>query len=448
MRATTGQPVDRATPDDVISLATDVGPVPMQVAAVLVLDTADGFDPDEAIATMGRRIHSVARLRQRLIHAPFGCGRPYWVDDRDFAVDHHVRVVARPGSGGEEDLLALAAELVATPLPADRPLWSATFVPGLALDRTGLIVVFHHVLADGIGGLAVLANLVDGAAEVEPPASFPRPWPSTSQLARDAWRERLRALGHLGTTSRLLRDAITELRATRPDPPPRTSLNRPTGARRTLAVVRAELEPIHAVARANGATVNDAVLTAVAGALGRLLETRGEVADRVVMSVPVSARREATANDLGNRVGAVPVGVPAVGDGLDRLATIAASTRAAKAAPRGASSAVLGPAFRILGRLGMFQWFIERQHLVTTFTTNLRGPDARLAFLGAPILDVLPVAVVTGNVTVSFAVLSYAGTLAITIIADPDACPDLGTLRDALGGELTALTDRLDSTGS
>lgn len=32
--------------------------------------------------------------------------------------------------------------------------------------------------------------------------------------------------------------------------------------------------------------------------------------------------------------------------------------------------------------------------------------------------------------------MSYAGTLAVTIIADPDAVPDLPVLRDALQDEL------------
>jgi diacylglycerol O-acyltransferase len=128
----------------------------------------------------------------------------------------------------------------------------------------------------------------------------------------------------------------------------------------------------------------------------------------------------------------LPVVLPGTGAPLARLREVAARTRTAKVAPRQASTALLGPAFRLLARVGLFQRFIDHQRLIHTFATNLRGPGARLSFLGAPIEDLLPVAVVTGNVTVSFAVLSYAGTLAVTVIADPDACPDLDVLRDAL----------------
>lgn len=50
-----------------------------------------------------------------------------------------------------------------------------------------------------------------------------------------------------------------------------------------------------------------------------------------------------------------------------------------------------------------------------------------------------------GNVTVSFAVLSYAGTLVLAVVADPDAVPDLEVLTAALRQELGALT-RLGET--
>lgn len=186
--------------------------------------------------------------------------------------------------------------------------------------------------------------------------------------------------------------------------------------------------------------MNDVVLAAVAGALRTLLESRGESIDRFVISVPVSARRRADAGELGNQVGVMPVEIPATGDLDQRLWKIALTTREAKAKASDASSALLGPAFRLLARLGVFGWIIGRQHLVHTFVTNLRGPEAELAFAGAPVTDVVAVSVIAGNVSVAFAVLSYAGTLGITVIADPDACPDVGVLTAALQEELEALT--------
>ena len=79
------------------------------------------------------------------------------------------------------------------------------------------------------------------------------------------------------------------------------------------------------------------------------------------------------------------------------------------------------------------------QRLIHTFLSNLRGPTGELSIFGCPITVMLPLSAPTGNVTVAFTVLSYAGTLAITVVADPDACPDLPLLRAALAEELAGL---------
>jgi hypothetical protein len=138
------------------------------------------------------------------------------------------------------------------------------------------------------------------------------------------------------------------------------------------------------------------------------------------------------------------VPVTAGDDPYRRLAAIAHTTRDGRSADPGATAAVLGPAFRILARLGMFRWLVDRQRLVTTMVTNLRGPDAHLSFLAAPISNVIPVVPITGNVTVAFAVLSYAGTLVVTIVADPQRCPDLPVLVAHLQSELNLLATDLE----
>jgi diacylglycerol O-acyltransferase / wax synthase len=60
--------------------------------------------------------------------------------------------------------------------------------------------------------------------------------------------------------------------------------------------------------------------------------------------------------------------------------------------------------------------------------------------MGATVTDIIPVGVIAGNVTVAFAVLSYAGTLAVTVVADPHTCPDVQRLVAELQAELDAFT--------
>jgi WS/DGAT/MGAT family acyltransferase len=430
--------IERTSPTDLMQLAADLPGSPMQVAAILVLSTS-GLDLTAVREAIGRRIPAVPRLRQRLVRAPLGGGRPIWVDDPDFDIRDHVNAVVCPAPGGEAALLGVVAAAMAHSLPRNRPLWSATVVSSLSGGRAALIVTLHHVLADGIGGLAVLAHLVDGAPTTSD-TLFPRPSPGRRALFRDAAGARIRALGHVPASARRLRSALAGLTTGGVAVPPRSSLSRPIGAHRSLAVGRADLACVQRAAHAHGATVNDVVLTAVTGALHAVLGHRGENVDRFVISVPAAARRSATAGHLGNEVGVMTVPVTVAGDLSERLAAIARTTRDRRPVTPGASAALLGPVFRTLARLGAFRWFVDRQHLVTTMVTNLRGPDVRLSFLAAPITEVIPVSPITGNVTVAFAVLSYAGTLTITVIADPQRCPDLPVLVARLQSELDLLT--------
>src|SRR5579859_3637148 len=147
--------------------ATGGGRAAGHIGAVLVLDAAPGFSVAGARRLLGERIQAVPRLRQRLYRAPPGCGRPYWADDPAFDVGRHVRQVRCPPPGDERALLDLAAAQLGEPMPRSRPLWSATFVTGLADGGTALLLIMDHVLADGIAGLAVLGALADQAGNAK-----------------------------------------------------------------------------------------------------------------------------------------------------------------------------------------------------------------------------------------------------------------------------------------
>jgi diacylglycerol O-acyltransferase / wax synthase len=452
------RPIGRVSALDLMQLSTDAGAVPNQVGAVLVLDAGGGFDHEGAVALLGARIERVPRLRQRLVRVPVGCGRPVWVDDPRFDLARHVTVVAAPGDGDDTALLDLAAARVTTSLPTSRPLWSATLVTGLAGARVALVVVFHHVLADGLGGLAVLAHLldapvdapVDAQADAGSTGRFPRPPPTHRQLRADARWTRLAALHHLPSGLRGVRAAARELRIARMERAPRTSLNRPTGTHRRLVLVRTDLAAVREAAHARDATVNDVVLTAVTGALRRYLHGREERLDEVVVSVPIASTTGGGAGP-GNRHGVMPLRLPTGGRPEERLRAIAATTRARKRGTRGASAALLSPLFRLLAAMRLSRWFIDHQRMVNTFVTNLPGPREPVTLGGIPVTEMQVLPLATGNVTVAFAVLSYAGTLTTTVVADPDHVGDLAVLAAALREEFDHLTlafERRDTAGA
>jgi WS/DGAT/MGAT family acyltransferase len=410
---------------------SDVGPVPMNVAALLVLGPRpDGVQPDPDLIedALVARLARVPRLRQRL------AGTHAWVPDDGDPRDLVTRVRC-PAPGDRRALLDLAAGLATDPLPRDRPLGRAVVVTGLA-DGSGalaVVVVLHHVLSDGVGGLALLAGLADDPVPVAATRSSADPGqPGASPPSRAP-------LGRARGLRARLADARTEIGAIRPPSAPRTSLNRPTGPRRRLATVTVPLGTVTGAAHRAGATVNDVLLVAVTGALAALLRARGEPVRRLVVSVPVSARRATTSSDLGNRTGVMPVVVDVTGGPSERLAAVAATTRPRRTGQRGASAALFQPVWRALAATGLLRWFVEHQRLVNTFLSNLAGPRARLALAGWPVVEVLPVTTTPGNIGVNVCALSYAGDLTVVLVADPDLVPDLDRLAQTLAAELAAL---------
>lgn len=437
-----GHPViDRATPTDRAFLAMDDERAPAHFGVILLFDEVDGFDLAHARQVLAERVAAVPRLRQRLVRTPFGCGGPIWVDDEDFDVENQVRVVRCAEPGDERALLDTAYALVATPLPRNGPRWSAVFVTGLADGAVALVVVLHHVLADGVGGLAILAGLADPGLDA-PPVRFPLPRPGTVQLALDALSHRVRAVLEAGKSVRLLRASMAAAGGVSPQRAVPCSLLRRTGGSGRPAVVRVPLATVRAAAHCCGATANDAILVAVASALNRVLRAGEEPLDAVVIGVPVSGHAPGEPA-RGNMVSPLLVAVPATGDHAERLRSTANWVRAHKAAAQGPPPiALLGWLFRPLAALGAYRWYMNHQHRMHTLVSHVRGPSEPITFAGCQIRSAIPMGVgADGNMTVYFEVLTYAGTVTITAIADPVRFPDLDVLAQAVSDALDRITE-------
>ena len=439
--------VDRATPGDVVTLAMDFGPVPAHIGAVLRFAGIPGGDPTVIERLVAQRARAVPRLRQRLVRVPLGCGRPVWVDDPAADPAGHIRRIACPAPGDERALLDLAARIMTTPLPPTRPLWSAAVVTGLADGHIALLVVLHHIMADGVGGLAVLSALADGAAQPGP-LRPPRPAPTRGQLAADSTARHRQALRRLPASVRSLRRWLGAAGGSRPDSAAICSLLGPVGRRRRYEVVRVDAAPLRAVAHRHGATVNDAVLVAITAALRDLLAARGEAVDSVAVGVPVSLRRSAAAGQLGNQVAPILVRVPVTGDVPDRLQRVATAVRAGRATATQPPPAAVATAMWWAARLNLLRRYMTHQRRMHTMVSSIHGPDHHISVGGSTVVSIVPlVSAETGNVRISFDVLSYAGTLAITAVADPDAVPDLSHLAAALRRQLTMLAATPASSG-
>ena len=430
--------------------------LPQHVAIVAVAEGGPLHDPDGRLRVdavrqeLGGRLQLVPRLRQRVLCPRVGQGLPLWVDDPTFDLANHVHAVQVPAPGGQRELLGLCDELCLRLLDRARPLWELWLVTGLAQGRVGLVLKLHHTLADGLAAVQIAGLLLDGTADAPSPVApwQPRPAPSGWALGADNLRgrsaalaaalARLRHLGKLAAEARVLAGAAQMAVGGRPKRS-RSLLRRLVGGRRRLALVRAELAVVKAVAHAQGATVNDLLLTAVTGGLRALLVARGAPVEGLILyaSVPVALRAQADSGALGNQVGLMivplPVGEP---DPVQRLQHITQATTAQKRRPERLASLRPVGSLTILRALNRYS---RHQQIVDLFVTNVPGPKRPLYLLGARLLEAFPVVQVAGNVPLSVAVLSYAGQLTIGVQSDPDGCPDLDVFVDGLRRSLEEL---------
>jgi diacylglycerol O-acyltransferase len=435
--------LERLSAADHYSLLGDDFGWPWDIGVIAVADGARLLDGNGRLAIdavrrqVEPRLHLVPRFRQVLYRPSWGLGWPVWVDAQCFDVADHVRVFALPSPAGEAELLAACEQLRRQRLDPARPLWQLWLLPGLPEQRVGLFVRMHHAIADGVAGIAAIGALLDLAADVPPPAAPPwaaAPMPPTAELFRDNLRRRrqgldrtLSHLAHPAATARQLRadwpawrEVFAEERA------PRTSLNRPVGAHRRLAIIRSHLDRTKQIAHTHNAKVNDVVLTAVAEGLRELLRSRGESVEGMILRamVPVSLHQEQPGQARGNLDGMIVVPLPAgEPDPVRLLRLVAAETahRKNKAHPQGLSTGI----FQFTAARRAVMWLSSRQRRFSLLVTNVPGPPVPLYLAGAPLLEAFPVVPLIGNETLNVGVLSYTGQLNLTAVADGDACPDV-----------------------
>jgi WS/DGAT/MGAT family acyltransferase len=425
---------------------------PFQIALLGVFDAAPFLLSDGVLDEARIRREIVARawrveaLRRRVVWTRFGEGMPVWAADPSFDPDRHVEGATLPAGA---DLVAWAADRIVRPLPLDRPLWRAEVVGGLPGERFALIIVVHHVVADGITGVALAGSLLDPAPDAAPAPAAPHPAPSLP-THRDIYRDRLRglavALGRIrprrpahrstGHGFRAIRTRLQEVATLLGTRTSETSLPRTVGSTRRLAVVRWPLEELRGSGHALGVTVNDLLLAAVTGGLRELLQARGDDVERLALRTSVPAATRAGRQASGILLVDLPV---RESDPLRRLELVHRATAEQKRS-LSAGAPDITDVLHLplpLARMGMrwLRWFGGTR--VNLFVTDVPGPSEPLWLAGARLLEVVPVAPLVQHVGLCVAALSYAGELAVAVHAD-GSVTDLERLAEGLAADFAA----------
>jgi diacylglycerol O-acyltransferase / wax synthase len=451
---------DRLTGLDSSFLHLEDGPAHMHVASTLVFE---GPAPDyvEFREHIRSRLHLVPRFRQKLRFVPYGQGRPVWVDDPQFNLDYHVRHTALPEPGSEQQLRTLAARVFSQRLDRSKPVWELWLVDGLSGGRFAIVGKSHHCLVDGVSGMDITTVLFD--TEPEPPAQpEPEPWtpgpePSDIQVLGRALIDRATTPGEAVRGVRALFRAPRQVAGAVVDglesmgalaragiSAPASPFNVEISPYRRFAWVQADLDGFKRIKAAGGGTVNDVVLAAVAGALGRYLRARGHATADLELKamVPISVRTSDEHGDPGNRVSAMyaplPVGVE---DPAERLRAVSESMGDLKESKQAVGASILtgladfAPP-TILGQAGRMQ---SRQRFFNMVVTNVPGPQFPLYLMGRELRAVFPMVPLAKRQAVCFGIMSYNGEVDFGLIGDYDAMADIDSLARDLSESIAEL---------
>ena len=397
-----------------------------------------------------QRLLCFDRFRQRAVADPLGAS---WVLDDDLDLDYHVPVVKLPGAGGKAELQALCARLAATPLDPSRPMWQLHLVERY-LGGSAWITRVHHCYADGIAMIRVLLSMT----EQDPAPAMGGRAQATSSGPRGARPDVLPVLSWIGRFTQPSGDIIEHALAegaklleagihqlfhpgkvsdlalqagsmvgefanvvTMADDPP-TPLRGPiTGTKRVAWGEPIPLADVKALGAELGCTINDVLMSTVAGALGDWLRERGHPTGGLKLraSVPVNLRAADEPLSLGNRFGLVFVEM-AVGltDPLERVAAMRETMTALKGSMQPPMT------LAVLGMLGMLPASLQAPAVEllsrkgSAVVSNVPGPQAPLLMCGQRISEMHFWVPQSGSIGIGISILSYAGRVHFGMISD------------------------------
>ena len=438
----------------------------MMITGLIVFDEPVDYDRLRAILET-RLVGQFRRFRQRVVTKTTRFGRPYWEEDPNFDIASHLHRIGIPAPGDHDALQQLVSDLMSQPLDFSKPLWQFHLVEGYG-DRSALLLRLHHCIADGIALIQVMLSLTDSErdAPLVPPQAYrrrrkgwnplapvTRPVAAAVNLSTKAVSATVntsiqvaRKPEHLVELARSGSDvALTTARLLLMGPDPKTAYKGKLGVAKQAAWSEPiPLEDVKLIGRAVGGTVNDVLMSAAAGAMGRYLASNGKSVDdlNVRALIPVNLRPPGSRLTMGNKFGLVFLSLPlGIEDPVERLRELKLRMDALK----NTSEPIV--AFGILGLIGMMPDRLEDVVVDifgakgTVVMTNVPGPRQQLYFAGAGIDNMMFWVPQSGRLGIGISILSYNGKVMIGVATDTGLIPDPEAVVASFHAELAALRD-------
>ena len=442
----------------------------MTIMAVWLLRPA--LDYTALCERLESKLLGYARFRRKVVQ---GAVLSNWADDDDFDIRRHVvrEKLERKRGQSERDALQLRiGELAATPLDHAHPLWQAHLIEHYE-DGSALICRIHHCIADGIALQAVLLSIADGGTELHPAE------PGDAAVAADGhdgdWlvdavvkpltEASVKAIGMYGdgvvkamqflahpqeplagsvqsarAGVQVLRDAAAL--ALLPEDSPTLLKGKLSGRKVVAWCEPVPLDQVKAIGKALNCSVNDVLLSCVAGSIGHDLRERGDdpAGKEIRAMVPVNLRPLSEAWQLGNRFGLAPLLLPI---GIDNPVERLYAVRERMHRLKDSYQPLL--AYALLAVSGMLtkplqdalsDLFLRK---TTAVMTNVPGPAAPIKFCGSSLRQAISWVPTSGEVGVGVSIVSYAGGVQFGLITDSWRCPNPQAIIDRFAPEFEKL---------
>ncbi len=433
----------------------------MMICGVLILRERVAFA--RLKKTLSDRFLRFERFSQRPTETPDGS---CWQTDDEFDLAHHLVRVSLPEPAGKAELEAFVSALASTPLDPARPLWQFHLIERFE-GGSAVVVRIHHCYADGIALIQVMLSLTD--ADRAGNAAGPVPPRPSASSADDPLSE---AIGPLAAAVEFARQTASTLIekgvAIWHDPALAVELA-DQGAALTAEIVRlatmgedsatrfkgkpgiakrvawadpVPLAEVKVIGRAYGCSLNDVLLSSVAGAFRSYLKRHRDPVEGVNLRalVPVNLRPPGKAYKLGNRFGLVFLDLPlGIANPVERLYAVRANMEALK----GSYQPVL--ALGILAAMGAGPKMLQEQLLAllarnaSAVMTNVPGPQQPLFLAGAGIASMMFWVPQSGDIGIGVSILSYDGAVQFGVVSDRHLCPDPDLLIERFAPEFEQL---------
>jgi diacylglycerol O-acyltransferase / wax synthase len=458
---------ERMTKVDTAWLRMDSPSNLMMIVSVWALKPSIKYD--ELCRRVQERLLKYNRFRQRVVEDAAGAT---WVEDTDFDIERHVlrEKLPKHTKGHEQSALQdRVGELAMQPLDHKHPLWQMHLVEDYE-GGSALVVRIHHCIADGIALISVTMSLVDGG---EPPPERKR---KEAPVGAEDWIAHtlikpftdmtVKALGAAGEGAvkslGMLRDPHKGIEgsldlaklayqvisdaaalALMPDDSKTRLKGKSAGRKRVAWCQPIPLDEVKTVGKALNCSVNDVLLSCVAGAIGEYLKSLGDdvTGQEIRAMIPVNLRPIEQAHKLGNRFGLVPLVLPI---GMENPIERVYEVRRRMNALKGSTQPLL--AFGVLVLAGLLIKPAQDAIMAlfgkktTAVMTNVPGPRDKLKFLGSTLEQSMFWVPQSGDIGLGVSILSYGGGVQFGVITDTTLCPDPQKIIDEFEPEFAKLS--------